>query len=1261
MSELFYERYSSVYEILFKNYRSLAKNVKVENLEKDLTSLAFSQMCREFDEYEDEIGDLMETDMISVTEANEVLCETYKDSDTMKVFKFLVLTGLSAYFGLSNIDFKLVSERKFGFTGVFDTIEGMFVILNKDTSTFKSDIFTKLLSVCRPCDSADYFSNGLYNEDMEFVEMLMTKVETKVSNTEEETRAIIDALGGVLDSEVSTIVNVYKDILSANFGIDPYVGVFTFDNTKPVVGLNERHCVKEVEPRKEFRDYYMSALADSFDFFLPSCSFAEDNFSVLTERQFDYEAIYAGYDRNKNCPVYFPYKVLEIITKSEFTYNIQTLAYKECKNSDCINISAYMKYLKSKFFEDIFGFCSVICHRFLDSYNLDASMDGDTDELTLEQMLDRGLGLPATEKFLAGVRDILAYYTRCATTCVILTSLDTDVETTMGVSITSIIQYRIKMSCANSLPNNLLFNKRISSLKYNNSTRLDDCEEINPHRVDNCYISDFAYTFDSDKVYARPVFAYKALEILQQQQQTVDWSHILLGRYADGSICKTGTNEKIDLQLKKVHNIYAGSRSGKGVMCYNIFATAIASGIPIFYLDRKPDTSVILKDLASNIFAVNGGQYDSTIDVSSKFTPDKINYRVPSYMENVFSDNTIKGDYMYFRAMLLMFSLIVFADSSVCSNDENYKKIISMLGNGAVFVLDEFTNFTEQFLAKYPIVGEWFRGENCYSQHAINSWSGTITGIKEAQLNLNAKKTEEQKIIAKDKLDNKIEETNFNLKGLYMAELADDYRAVVDAIPELLKSGGGFSKIVQIFIIGQDIPSKYYDGNKWFNLSNGSNRAKFRMSEHKNSNGVAQDVPMIKMINDIGGDYILGYQPDTAGGKPDYLAQLEEGTVSSSMLTASRRCFCYHNPAGNLTFSGTQRLTNTKAAFGDRRQEMNKFLEEEFTYFKPFLILNNAVVPPEELLHGEGVDGLAVSDKLALMRQAKGYPQYKDSQYVGQCLTSCNKAGLTWEDFIHDNADSSGSLNKGVGFEGYIKNLCGTVPSEQMSKSGDIMNIFVKDIFGYKDGDWLDFLADFRPEALFKPSDFVEAVLSKETYSAKTRLRNSFFAPALLKKANDTSFASIFSEQLGTLLPLYDDFSQGSPDLSLARYKSFNTGISDNEFGTSDDKTPDYYEEDEEMGGYTGQDEHLETQQVQPTVEQALSMGVTPFSENRVSARYSTKENTATKVELINDIVNFMQEIVSTNEKWQSIFTERVICDMATSIATAYMKSKEGK
>ena len=194
-------------------------------------------------------------------------------------------------------------------------------------------------------------------------------------------------------------------------------------------------------------------------------------------------------------------------------------------------------------------------------------------------------------------------------------------------------------------------------------------------------------------------------------------------------------------------------------------------------------------------------------------------------------------------------------------------------------------------------------------------------------------------------------------------------------------------------------------------------------------------------------------------------------------------------------------------------------------YFKPFLILNNANEPPVDVREP---DGTTVSEELANKRAGVGDTSgaYLSSQYVGQCLTSCNNAGLTWDDLLADNDDGTGHLRSEIGFEGYIRGLCGTVPTDKMGASGVAMNILVQEVFGYK-GTWKDFLFDFTPEALFTPQMFVDAAINPSANTVAHRLSKSFFSSSLVNTSSfgEFSFAEVYKNELGSLYPYYADAS----------------------------------------------------------------------------------------------------------------------------------------
>lgn len=96
------------------------------------------------------------------------------------------------------------------------------------------------------------------------------------------------------------------------------------------------------------------------------------------------------------------------------------------------------------------------------------------------------------------------------------------------------------------------------------------------------------------------LFAGDIIERLVEAGVRPSWSHAMLGKKEDGSIMywdgfmdpgKAGPENRC-------YTIYAGSRSGKGVMTSTLVANALADGKQIFYTDGKPENGVCVGSIA---------------------------------------------------------------------------------------------------------------------------------------------------------------------------------------------------------------------------------------------------------------------------------------------------------------------------------------------------------------------------------------------------------------------------------------------------------------------------------------------------------------------------------------------------------------------------------------------------------------------------------------------------------------------------------------
>lgn len=1127
----FFEIYSKIEDELTSNLEHRAKSLGITDVTESInmiTGKGYERLKKAF-------GEMPENLEIDEYKA---WIKSGESTDEFKVLRFLLLASITLYFGDSNSNAYLKSNNIFGYDGCFKNLETFFSLTDKAKGELSKNILNTLQSTNRDISIIEYFNEDKYIDDANLMATYMESSDDKeaAESSSDILDLVIDAFGDDIDEKTSAIVDVYRRMLAADFGLKPYKAIMTLstEKDKALIGLKSDGGVRS--EKTEFSE------ADKIGMqYVPIIRKLISNVKVSQERQFKPEIIIKQFMTDKETILYFPKKILEFTSLSKITgHQTTNTGYVYCssikENSPLAqfrdasrNLDNYCKFIEYKMNRELVDYTSDLCKTL---YN---SLDKKTrDKYSLETILLD----PTCEKhtpFKSTVQNGLTYYIKCVTTAVILVDCNTEKRTTAGRVRSSITDFRIKVSCntkikgtETNLMSNRQFCEALSTVMHGNPNTLASNNPIEEslETKDNYgnHMIDYAYIFNADKVFGRPIFAYKALETVQAQGKELSWSELLLGENPDGSLCTSGGNSKINLQGGSLHYLIAGSRSGKGVMGYSLFAPAISSGLPMFYCDRKPDTAVVIKNMAPNMFAVNGGgQYEEGIDYQGLFNRGMIQskLKIPKYVEGRFTDMSVVTDYIYFRALLLIFNLVYYVESgdtySGPGQRETYEFIRGKLTKGMIVVIDEFTNYVNNFLGKYPTTTEWFK--NCVSDGKIKKFRQELVKIKEA-IAKDQKKGED----VHDALETAIENAKLALtpEQLYFTEMAEKYQQIVAAYGSKFMAGGSdfMKRKVQVFIIGQKLPVEFMGGQKAFQPSNGQAAVnRFNASTHVAKNGKKySDVLLLEMLNqDLSPDYILGYQPDGMGGEPSYLAQRVDGIATKSYINMSRRCFCYHKPSIAYTADTIGALTDTAEYFGTNKAGMKNFLETKFTYFKPYLILNNAEVPAQELLYNDGT-----VDDLENKRQGKGYPQYAKSQFVGQCITNCERVGLTWDDILNNNKAPDGvSLHSGVGFEGYITQMCGQFPTESLNSSGDIMDVFVQKVFGY-DGGWLDFLCDFRPEAFFGPYDFFKSV--------PERLTNSFFNPSLLVEKAGYSFSKIYGDELESLLHYYDGGTASDDD-----------------------------------------------------------------------------------------------------------------------------------
>jgi hypothetical protein len=733
-----------------------------------------------------------------------------------------------------------------------------------------------------------------------------------------------------------------------------------------------------------------------------------------------------------------------------------------------------------------------------------------------------------------------------------------ETEENYGVKTDKILDFRIKI-CARLKDKyrnytNQQFVNEIIKAKMLNSSDMPNIPSTSA-KVDeqNFTMIDVKYTFNADKVGARPTFAYKALDALISQQSDeekekgispISWSNVLLGRDESGKLFTSGVHGTVNFQENIIHWIYAGSRSGKGVMCYNIFSTAISAGIPIFYMDRKPDTATVLSEICPNMFCVNGGQFDADIDTKGIFNPKSYNFKIPAYLKTFFDDSTTRFDFVYLRSMLLVLTMIMHAEIYPAS--PMGKEILAGCSAGVVVVLDEFTNFFKDAIG---VSGKFSNGKNgvfsnCYSiQGAINRLKSIKDGVKKAQIKVAT--TENKKNVSDAEISMAHESLaianteEFDLSRLYWSAMGDCIASLVSAYDSKKNASANLMKSMNIFIIGQGFEGfekPIACGEQMYTAVTGaSNENKYYASSDAN--------PLLYLFTHLGTDIFAGYQKD----RGSYLAQDKDTYRTKGLLNASNRYFAYQSFSSGFKEEVLNELTNTVKAFGDNSSKISAYLNG-WKYFKPFLILNNAVELPkasdpsvdytskdldpeqtqrESIRKGKSEDPRFVADAAAL----------KEAQYVGQCLTTCEGAGLTWNDLLSDNDDGTGHLDQRIGFQGYIQALAGQGNSnfvEKMGVSGDLVTKFIHEVYGYE-GTWKDFVCDFRPEWMISINGYDEDGIRNDVVK---RFSGTFFNKGFLALHPE----EVLGNKLESLLDYYSSVSA-----------SVNAGLDEELYGVDDE------------------------------------------------------------------------------------------------------------
>lgn len=113
-----------------------------------------------------------------------------------------------------------------------------------------------------------------------------------------------------------------------------------------------------------------------------------------------------------------------------------------------------------------------------------------------------------------------------------------------------------------------------------------------------------AIIYNEESANSSNLFAKDVIEDIIRGGQAPSWGHVILGKNQDGSTLfydDFKNPAKADVSYR-CYTIYAGSRSGKGVMTSTLIASALCDpeGVYVFYTDGKPENGVCTGKIAWN-------------------------------------------------------------------------------------------------------------------------------------------------------------------------------------------------------------------------------------------------------------------------------------------------------------------------------------------------------------------------------------------------------------------------------------------------------------------------------------------------------------------------------------------------------------------------------------------------------------------------------------------------------------------------------------
>lgn len=976
-------------------------------------------------------------------------------------------------------------DGSFGFDGLLDILRSTVEVLeNKqvDKISVEGGVSSMLLSSFRNISIDNYIEQKKYIDDLYLISFIYQPKQKELFNRILEFIENDTNYNTYFQSSVESILGVYRYLFQDSFGLNPYDGILSITGYRDLYQINDTNNKLKK--------------STTLDMITKNCFTKVYDVEVSNKRQFDIKEIISS-DKT----YYYPSKMIEYAMGKMVTTELDKDIYKPYAHTDSWDI--YEKeYVRPQQIEPfVKSTIYYTCESFfpVDKLNKDLGTDFDKNNFSFdnkefqnkcedEEFFDYVCRLLSSADMFAYVQIALEKFQKTACTCIAVVKCNVLGNKINAVSLRVVnTTKKITASLSKDIFSGLTSNKSIEYADGDDIT-LGKTTDDGSNLLYNIF--DFRHDFNARLSTAEPLFGYKAVELYRKRKIALSWNKILLGEDTKGtpfftSIGDAKGPDDISIQEKGLHNMMAGSRSGKGVMTMNILASAIVSNKPIFYLDRKPDMSVMFAEMTKgNMFIINGGQYAEENDPNHYFGPMgkltdgwKDAYdNMPTYLKNnAFPIKEITGhlsDYVYFRGMLFTIGILMCRAMNAGGN-------LDSLGGsrGIVIIIDEFKNWQITFeKAYFEVMGKF--ANNIIKGNKEKEYDALVQKIKSTKTMLSMETDDKKQAKLKqdiarfeEDLQNCVSEFN-----VYCSTLMNKYEESINKVSELVSAQYKNSEmpLSDIFVIGQNIDIDAYNDGLMYSKTK---------TDGYNQNSSTKEKSLARtLLHQIPHDWFMGFNQDTDLTKK-YMAADTDPSVKKWI---NQKQYWAYVPDASM-----ENLRNSKPPC---------------RFFKPYLVLNDCREDnpnigkkehkPEFTFVAQCRDRVN-SAAPGLWNQVRIKHLPEEPITIREEATKISKnANIDYNDPMY-HLDQ---LNPGIGFKGLVEATMATQQGENVKTVfdplvdlGESKKIadYVAKAMGYNS--YIDLLYDFTPKGLFSIPDMINALNNPQNYQVNFQERLPLF------------------------------------------------------------------------------------------------------------------------------------------------------------------------